>query len=136
MRVPFRAALAVGTAAVLLGAVAGTNASAPAAEPDLGDPVGSLSCLPSDQVLIWAPYGPGPGDSHPSPSSAVQAFLVRYPGLSSDLFAVDYADGSFEQWVLDVVGHRKAIVRLAKVDEEWFLAEFAACNALLVEGLR
>ncbi len=128
-------AVAVAVSVVLLvGVVAATMALTASPQPDLGDPVKALTCLPSDQILVVQPYGSEGG--HQSPTTAVESFLKSWPTLSADQFAVDYSDGIFEQRVLDLPGdQRVAIIRLEKAVDAWAVSDFAACNALLVGSL-
>ncbi|MBA3552053.1 MAG: hypothetical protein H0W27_04180, partial [Actinobacteria bacterium] len=61
-------------AVALVGVVAAKDSQTPPPQPDLGDPVASLSCPPLDQIGILLPYGSYP---HPSANLAVQEFVQK-----------------------------------------------------------
>lgn len=119
-------------AVALVGVVAVKDSQTPPPQPDLGDPVASLTCPPFDQIGISLPFG---SYAHPSANLAVQEFVRKWPVLSAKLFTVDYSDGWYEVWVIDVLGERKAVLRLQKVEDGWAVSDFAACNTVLVDGI-
>ncbi len=135
-RIAFMAGAVVLAGAVvtvaLVGVVAAKDSQTPPPQPDLGDPVASLTCPPFDQIGRLFPYGSYP---HPSANLAVQEFVQKWPVLSAKLFTVDYSDGFYEHQVIDVLGERRAIVRLEKGEGGWAVSDFAACNTLLVDGI-